>query len=91
MYIIKTKLEDVTYKLIQRKLDADYINENELVIEIICKYPIEMGVDKLLSDKLGLSRSKIKDMHRKEVIFIDDTKNLLNIKVRDGIEIHVLN
>lgn len=83
-------LEDINYKLIQRKLEAYYINENELVIEIICKYPIEMRVDKLLSDKFGLSRSKIKDMHRKGVIFIDDDKNSLNIKIRDGMEIHVL-
>lgn len=83
-------LEDVNYKLIERKLEAYYIKENELVIEIICKYPIEMRVDKFLSDKLGLSRSKIKDMHRKGVIFIDDDKNSLNIKVRDGMEIHVL-
>jgi hypothetical protein len=83
-------LEGVSYKLIQRKLEAYYINENELVIEIICRYPVEMRVDKLLSDELGLSRSKIKDMHRKGVIFIDDDKNSLNIKVRDGMEIHVL-
>lgn len=83
-------LEHVNYKLIQEKLEAYYINENELVIEIVCKYPIELRVDKLLSDKLGLSRSKIKNMHKKGVIFIKDNKNLLNIKVRDGMEIHVL-
>ncbi len=83
-------LEEVNYKLIERKLEAYYIKENELVIEILCKYPIEMRLDKLLSDKLELSRSKIKDMHRKGVIFIDDEKNSLNMKVRDGMEIHVL-
>jgi len=83
-------LEEVNYKLIERKLEAYYIKENELVIEIICKYPIEMRMDKLLSDKLGLSRSKIKDMHKKGVIFIDDGKNSLNMKVRNGMEIHVL-
>lgn len=83
-------LEHVNYKLIQEKLEAYHINENELVIEIVCKYPIELRVDKLLSDKLGLSRSKIKNMHKKGVIFIKDNKNLLNIKVRDGMEIHVL-
>ncbi|MBI6871866.1 DUF1062 domain-containing protein [Clostridium aciditolerans] len=83
-------LEHVNYKLIQKKLEAYYINENELAIEIACKYPIELRVDKLLSDKLGLSRSKIKNMHKKGVIFIKDNKNLLNIKVRDGMEIHVL-
>jgi len=83
-------LEEVNYKLIERKLEAYYIKENELVIEIICKYPIDMRMDKLLSDKLGLSRSKIKDMHGKGVIFIDDDKNSLNMKVSDGLEIHVL-
>ncbi|EJO5349185.1 DUF1062 domain-containing protein [Clostridium botulinum] len=57
-------LEDINYKLIQKNLGIYYINENELVIEIVCKYPIELRVDKLLSDKLGISRSKIKNMHK---------------------------
>lgn len=83
-------LENANYKLIQKKLEAYYINENELVIEIVCKYPIDLRVDKLLSDKLGLSRSKIKNMHKKGVIFIKDDKNSLNMKVRDGMEIHIL-
>lgn len=83
-------LEEVNYILIQKKLEAYYINENELAVEIICKYPIEMRVDKLLSDKSGLSRSKIKAMHKKGVILIDNNKNSLNVKVRDGMEIHFL-
>ncbi|GAA0076802.1 DUF1062 domain-containing protein [Clostridium sp. CTA-5] len=86
----EVNLQNVNYKLIQKKLDAYYINENEFVIEIVCKYPIELRVDKLLSDKLELSRSKIKNMQKKGVIFINDDKNSLNIKVRDGMEIHVL-
>jgi len=83
-------LEDVDYKLIQKKLEAYYINENELLIEIVCKYSIELRVDKLLSDKLGISRKQIKNMHKKGIIFIKDDKNSLNAKVRDGMEIHVL-
>ena len=83
-------LEDINYKLIEKKLEAYYINENEFVIEIVCKYPVELRVDKLLSDKLGLSRSKIKSMNKKGLIFINEDKNSLNIKVRDGMEIHVL-
>ena len=83
-------LEDVNYELIQKKLEAYYINENELVIEIVCKYPIELRVDKLLSDKLGVSRSQIKNMHKKGLILIKDNKNSLNAKVRDKMEIHVL-
>lgn len=74
----------------KKQVSGSLLNENELVIEIVCKYPIEQRVDKLLSDELGFSRSKIKNMHKKGVIFINDDKNLLNIKVRDGMEIHVL-
>ncbi len=29
-------------------------------------------------------------MHKKGVVFIEDDKNSLNIKVRDGMEIHFL-
>lgn len=82
-------LEGINYKLIQRKLEAYCINKNELVIEVVCKYPIELRIDKFLSDKLGISRSQIKNMHNKGVIFIKDNKNSLNAKVRNGMEIHV--
>lgn len=83
-------LEHINYRLVQRKLEAYYIKENELVIELFCKYPIELRVDKLLSDILGISRSKVKGMHKKGVVFIKDDKKSLNVKVRDGMEIHVL-
>jgi len=83
-------LDDISYRVVQRKLEAYYIKENELVIEIICKYPIDLRVDKLLSDILEISRSKIKGMIEKGVVFVNDNKNLSNIKVRDGMEIHVL-
>ncbi|EHJ00216.1 protein of unknown function DUF1062 [Clostridium sp. DL-VIII] len=84
-------LEDPNYELIEKKSEASYINENELIIEIVCKYLIELRVDKLLSDKLGISRSKIKNMNKEGLIFIKDNKGSLNIKVKDRIEIHVLN
>ena len=44
-----------------------------------------------MSDKLGISRSKIKNMNKEGIIFIKDNKSSLNIKVKDRIEIHVLN
>jgi len=83
-------LEHINYRLVQRELEAYYKKENELVIELVCNYPIELRVDKLLSDILGISRSKIKSMHKKGVVFIEDDKNSLNIKVRDRMEIHFL-
>lgn len=83
-------LEDVNYELIQKKLETYYVNENEFVIEIVCKYPIELRMDKFLGDKLGVSRTQIKNMHEKGMIFINDEKNSLNAKIRDGMEIHIL-
>lgn len=83
-------LDNINYRLVPRKLEAYYIKEDELVIEIICKYPLELRVDKLLSDVLGVSRSKIKCMLKEGVVFVNDDKNSSNIKVRDGMEIHVL-
>lgn len=82
--------DDVDYEIIQKELEAYYINKNELVIEIICKYPLELRVDALLSNKLGISRSKIKKLYEQGIIFIKDDKNSLNKKVKDGMEIHVL-
>ncbi|OOM81467.1 DUF1062 domain-containing protein [Clostridium sp. BL-8] len=84
-------LEDPNYELIEKKSEASYINENELIIEIACKYLIELRIDKLLSDKLGISRSKIKNMNKEGLIFIKDNNSSLNIRVKDRIEIHVLN
>ena len=74
----------------KKQVFGSLLNENDLVIEIVCKYPIELRVDKLLSDKLGVSRSQIKNMHKKGIILIKDEKNSLNAKVRDKMEIHVL-
>ncbi|AOR25146.1 DUF1062 domain-containing protein [Clostridium taeniosporum] len=87
----KVILEHINYALIKKKLETYYSTENELIIEIVCKYPIELRVDKLLSDQLKISRNKIKNMHKKGLIFIKDNKNSLNIKVKDKMEIHVLN
>ncbi|MVX66444.1 DUF1062 domain-containing protein [Clostridium chromiireducens] len=83
--------EGVDYKIIQKELEAYYINKNELVIGVIFKYPIELRVDTLLSNKLGISRSKIKKLYEQGIIFIKDEKNSLNKKVKNKMEIHVLN
>lgn len=83
-------LEDLNYEVIQKELESYNFNKNELIIEIICKYPMELRLDTLLSNKFGVSRSKIKNMYEKGIIFIKDDKNALNKKVRNKMEIHVL-
>ena len=83
-------LDHINYRLFQRKLEAYYIRENEIVIELVCKYPIELRVDKLLSDILGVSRIKIKGMLKGGLVYINEDKKSLNMKVKNGMEIHFL-
>ncbi len=88
---VEVVMDNINYRVVQRKLEAYYIKENELVIELACKYPIELRMDKFLSDMLGISRSKIKSMLKEGVIFINSEKDSSNIKIKDKMEIHVLN
>lgn len=83
-------LDDIGYEVIQKELKAYSVNKNELIIEIVCKYPIEIRLDRFLSDRLGVSRSQIKKMYEKGVIFFKDDKNSLNTKVKNEMEIHIL-
>jgi hypothetical protein len=83
-------LDDIGYEVIQKELKEYSVNKNELIIQIICKHPIELRLDKLLSDRLGVSRSQIKKMNEKGVIFIKDDKNSLNVKIKNEMEIHIL-
>ena len=83
-------LENINYELVKRKLDKSYQNEDEIIIELVCKYPAEMRIDKLLGDIFGISRSKIKSMHKKGLIFVEDHEKSLNVKIKNGMKIHVL-
>lgn len=80
-------LEGLNYKIIESELDSYYINENELSVDILCNYKMDIRVDKFLSDKLELSRSKIKSMHKNGEFIIKDNKNSLNTKIKNGVEI----
>lgn len=90
-YLKKYQWELIPKSLPMVRRNCPKCNENELIIQIACKYLIELRIDKLLSDKLGISRSKIKNMNKEGLIFIKDNKSSLNIKVKYRIEIHVLN
>ncbi|MDU5110841.1 MAG: DUF1062 domain-containing protein [Clostridium sp.] len=80
-------LEGLNYKIIESELDLYYINENELSVEVLCNYKMDIRVDKFLSDKLEVSRSKIKSMRQNGEFIIKDNKNSLNTKIKNGMEI----
>lgn len=63
--------------------------ENEQEIKISCKYPIQLRVDKLLSQQLNVSRSQIKKFYQNGLIYSLQEEKLLNSKVKDGMKIYL--
>lgn len=83
-------LEDLKYKLVSQKIGINYKMESEIIIEIECKYPMDLRVDRLLSDKLGLSRSKIKSKEKLGQLYIKGNENPSATKIKNGMEIRIL-
>jgi hypothetical protein len=87
---VEVILEDLKYKLVSQKIGINYEMESELIIEIECKYPMDLRVDRLLSDKLGLSRSKIKSKEKLGQLYIKGNENPSATKIKNGMEIRIL-
>ncbi|ERK28552.1 DUF1062 domain-containing protein [Clostridium intestinale] len=87
---VEVILEDLKYKLVSQKIGINYKMESEIIIEIECKYPMDLRVDRLLSDKLGLSRSKIKSKEKLGQLYIKGNENPSATKIKNGMEIRIL-
>lgn len=83
--------DSVEYDIEEERIEDNNIEEGELLLEISCPYPVEGRLDKLLSERLDISRSKIKKMHKEGFIRIDDEKNSIKSKIKDGMKIHIYN
>jgi len=86
---IEAVWDSVSYNIITRELNQTYVNEDELQYIIRCKYPLQVRVDKLLSEKLQISRNKIRDLFENGTIYTDENKNISKLKVSDGIKIYI--
>ncbi len=87
---VEVILENMDYRLISKNLGVNYKKELELIIEIECKYLINIRIDRLLGERLGLSRSKIKKKVQVGEIFVEDNEIYLNMKIKHGMKIHIL-
>jgi hypothetical protein len=81
---VELMLEEVDYIVKRREKDTCCREENQLAIDIRCEYPTELRVDKLLSDTLHLSRSKIKSMDQKHLICEKTGNHPLKSRVKNG-------
>lgn len=56
-------------------------------IEICCDYPLDLRLDKLLSQKLGLSRERIKKLFQTGDIVSNNGQNLNKVRLNYGLSI----
>jgi hypothetical protein len=56
-------------------------------IKLTCSHFFDLRVDKLLSHKMGLTRSQVKSLFKQGFITGSGKENLLKDKVRDGMSI----
>ncbi|MCT4544938.1 MAG: DUF1062 domain-containing protein [Vallitalea sp.] len=82
--------ENIEYEIIGEKIDILEENFNKkIILDITCKYPFGLRVDKVLSKKLGVSREKIKKLHKNSLIYGDCKKDLLREKINNNIKIYI--
>jgi len=79
----------LTYHVVLRQLVQACDNENEYEIKLLCEYPLQIRVDRLLSVQLGVSRSRIKKLYQEGLLYSTGITNLLKTKVYNGMVINL--
>jgi hypothetical protein len=78
--------ENISYDIIVNpKAVLSYTDSFEL--ELICRYPLNIRLDRLLSQGLGISREQIKRMCSTDSIFVKGAKAAANTIIKNGMVI----
>ncbi len=83
--------ESVRYNIISKELSQRSERKDEQQYIIKCKYPLQIRADKLLSEKLQISRSKIRSLYENGAIYTPECRNVLKLKAYDGMQIYIDN
>lgn len=81
-------MDSMEYRVNAKELEYNQ-KENQIELKILCKYPLKIRVDKLLSQQLSYSRSQIEDLYQKGFIYSTNEANLLKSKVKDEMKIYI--
>jgi hypothetical protein len=80
---MQTSLQNCMQTSLQKNMEA-------IQIEILCSYPIDIRLDKLLSRKLMVSREALKRMSKQQKICVEGLDNWEKQKLKNGIRINIL-
>ncbi len=83
----------VSYENVGYEVKGDNLTYSELTsacqIDILCTYPFELRLDRLLVKQLGLSRQQIKKLIADEKIILIGENNNSKLKIKDQLQIIV--
>ncbi|MBH1942239.1 DUF1062 domain-containing protein [Mobilitalea sibirica] len=80
--------DNLQYDIIGENISLQSIKGTvPLVIE--CNYPFDIRIDKILSQKLGVSREVVKRMVKNKKITSDESKNIGKEKVKQSLNINL--
>lgn len=81
------------YGNINYDIEGDRIALSELKesirIEIICEYPLDLRLDKLLCRQLGLSREQVKKLSSTGKIDAEGIKDISKAKIKNGMLVNI--
>ena len=83
-------LDNISYKVNKYIIEEGFINADS-IITITTKFPLEIRMDKFLSDNLNLSRSKVKFMIDNGYINSNSSNKLMKVKIVNSIELYIKN
>jgi hypothetical protein len=83
-------LDNMSYHILEKETNEYCQIENEQSIELITEFSFDIRMDKLLSEKLGISRNQIKKMFDEGLIYTQNERNWLKKKVKNGMVINIV-
>lgn len=85
----RVKLYDnnIQYEILGEAIDIT--NSINTCINLSCKYPLDIRLDKIISEKLNLSRNRVKQLINEGIIKTEDGTDLTKKKLKDSIKIIV--
>jgi hypothetical protein len=83
---VEVDYDNVTCQIKKRELNKTSNKNEEQEIIIRCEYELPIRIDKLISQELGISRSKVKQFIKDGFIYSHKEKNLSKSTILDGME-----
>lgn len=83
---VEVDYDNVTYQIIKRELNKTSDKNEEQVIIIRCEYELPIRINKIISQELGLSRSKVNLFIEDGFIYSLKEKNLRKANISDGMK-----